>query len=269
MNFQPTWHAAMTGALLDPRRPCPPGFKVWNGSDPETRLAVYRNNIVVSLIDALATTFPVTKELVGSEFFQDMARAFIRQHPPTTRVLTWLGLPFADFIENFAPAGALPYLADVARLEMLRVRAYHAADARGLALPDFADLLEDPDRLGAIALVLHPCVCPLASEWAVVSIWGAHQGLFDLADVNPDKSECCIVFREGLAVRVMKISLPQYVFLTALQRGDNLFMAADCAYEAEDNQARAEPFDLPSTLALLIKAGLVCSFKTVQERCVA
>ena len=44
----------LAAALLDPGLPCPPGFTTWNGSDPTRRLAVHRNNIVVSLIDALS-----------------------------------------------------------------------------------------------------------------------------------------------------------------------------------------------------------------------
>lgn len=48
---------AIAAALLDPAQPCPPGLTTWNGSDPAHRFAVYRNNVIVSLVDALADTF--------------------------------------------------------------------------------------------------------------------------------------------------------------------------------------------------------------------
>lgn len=48
---------AIAAALLDPAHPCPPGLTAWNGSDPAHRFAVYRNNVIVSLVDALADTF--------------------------------------------------------------------------------------------------------------------------------------------------------------------------------------------------------------------
>ena len=70
--------AAFAAALLYPARPCPPGLHAWNGSDPAARLAVYRNNVVSSLIDALADTFPVVQQLVGEEFFRAMAGVFAR-----------------------------------------------------------------------------------------------------------------------------------------------------------------------------------------------
>ena len=45
---------AFTAALLDPELPCPMGLSAWNGSDPAQRFRVYRNNVIISLVDALA-----------------------------------------------------------------------------------------------------------------------------------------------------------------------------------------------------------------------
>ncbi|HSO45483.1 MAG TPA: DNA-binding domain-containing protein, partial [Rhodoferax sp.] len=54
-----SYQAAFAQALLNPHMPCPGGLTTCNGSDPATRFAVYRNNVTVSLIDALADTYPV------------------------------------------------------------------------------------------------------------------------------------------------------------------------------------------------------------------
>ncbi len=61
MNSQTTF----AQALLNPDLPCPGGLTSWNGSDPAQRFAVYRNNVMVSLIDALADSYPGLQELVG------------------------------------------------------------------------------------------------------------------------------------------------------------------------------------------------------------
>lgn len=55
-------------ALLEPHSP-PVGLTVWNGSDPAVRFAVYRNNIMASLTEALAENCPVLQRQVGDEFF--------------------------------------------------------------------------------------------------------------------------------------------------------------------------------------------------------
>ncbi len=122
-------------ALLDPGRPCPPGLRAWNGSEPAARLAVYRNNVLASLIDTLAETFPVLRELAGAEFFRAMASVFARSAPPSSPVLARYGDGLAAFVEGFGPARERPCLADVARLELARVRAQDAADAAPLG-PD-------------------------------------------------------------------------------------------------------------------------------------
>ena len=57
---------------------------------------------------------------------------FVREQPPRSPLLAIYGDEFADFIAAFEPARELPYLADVARLEAARTRAYHAADATPL-----------------------------------------------------------------------------------------------------------------------------------------
>ena len=81
-------NATFAAALLDPAAPCPPGLVTWNGSDAAQRFGVYRNNVTVSLIEALADTFPVVQQLVGQAFFHAMAGEFVRRSPPVSPILT-------------------------------------------------------------------------------------------------------------------------------------------------------------------------------------
>jgi uncharacterized protein (UPF0276 family) len=94
--------------LLDPRAPIPAGLRTWNGSDPARRFDVHRNNVVTSLTAALAATFPVVLELVGADFFQAMAREFVRAAPPASPVLAEYGEAFADFVAGFRRRRACP-----------------------------------------------------------------------------------------------------------------------------------------------------------------
>jgi hypothetical protein len=249
-------------ALLDPDAPCPAGLIAWNGSDPARRFAVYRNNVVVSLIDALADTFPVTQELVGEDFFRAMAGVFVRHAPPTSAVLAEYGADFPDFIEQFEPAGSVPYLADVARLEMLRVRAFHAADADPLPLDRVAQALADPERLPALQLIGHPSLGVLRSRYAVVSLWAAHQGMGDLASIDPDVPESALVVRVGREVQVVALPPGGEVLIARLADGLTLGEAAGLA------AASARPdFDLAANLALLLRFGAFSSFSLPAEPC--
>lgn len=246
-------------ALLDPAHPCPPGLTAWNGSDPERRFAVYRNNVIVSLIDALADTFAVTQELVGEDFFRAMAREFAYANPPRSRILAFYGETFPDFIERFPPAAGVPYLADEARLEFLRVRAYHAADVASIAIPRFTEALTDEASLPSLCFSLHPSVGVLESELAVVSLWAAHQGAGDLAEVISDAPEAALILRAGLDVEVMRIASATAAFIGALANGAGLGDAAGLASE------RDPELDPSMPLGLLIQKGAITALHSSRQ----
>lgn len=243
--------AAFAAALLDPAAPCPPGLAAWNGSDLAQRFAVYRNNVTVSLVEALADTFPVVRELVGDAFFRTLATTYVRRSPPRSPVLAWYGDDFPDFVAGFPPAAGVPYLADVARLEYARVLAFHAADAAPLPLAALATSLHDPERLPALCLRLHPALVVLASPFAIVSLWAAHQGLAEIAEVDPWRPECALVARGGDSVEVTEIPAAAARFIAALQSGAALGEAVAQAATAD------APFDPTACLGLLIGRQLL------------
>lgn len=251
--------SAFAAALLDPDLPAPAGLTAWNGSDPAQRFAVYRNNLIVSLLDALADTYPVTQELVGEEFFRAMARLFAYAQPPQSRLMAFYGEDFPAFIESFPPAAGLPYLADVARLEYRRVVAYHAADVPGVGAEDVAAALADEAALATLGLTLHPSLSVVASTSAVVSLWAAHQGLLDLATVAPDSPETALILRHGLDVEVLPIAAASGAFICALQAGAGLGAAAETATGSDAD------FDLAGSLGLLLQKSAITALNPARS----
>jgi hypothetical protein len=251
--------AAFAEALLADNAICPPGLVTWNGSDPQKRFAVYRNNVIVGLVDALADSFPVTQALVGADFFRAMAREFVRRSPPRSPVLALYGGGFAEFIEGFAPAAALPYLSDTARLELLRVQAWHAADADAITQEEVAAVLADPDGLPAARFVLHPSLSLLASAHAIVSLWAAHQAesvTTALAAVDPAQAETALLCRKGLEVEIFRIDGGTAAFIGPLQQGLSFSAAVAQALQADND------FDPVATLALLLRAAAITGITT-------
>ena len=231
--------AAFARALLDPALPPPTDLVTWNGSDPGPRLAVYRNNVMVSLLGVLADTFPVTRQLVGGEFFEAMGRCFIRRRPPQSPVMAEYGAGFGDFVAGFEPALALPYLPDVARLEWLRLQALHAADAETLSAARVAAVLADAPDLARWRLRLHPSFAVLRSDHAAVSIWAAHQGAGDLAAITVHTGEAAWVVRCELEVVVIPVAPAAAVFAACLLGGSSLGAAL------ADVHAQGLTLDLP------------------------
>lgn len=238
--------AMFAGALLDPERACPDGLRAFNGSDPARRLAVHRNTVVSSLIDALADSFPVVQQLVGEAFFRAVAGTFVRQHPPRSPILALYGDQLPDFLVHFGPARSLPYLADVARLEFARVLACHAADAEPVDDQQVSLALASGARIGELKLVCHRSVSTLDSRYAVVSLWAAHQGEGEINPVVINRPESAIVVRDAFDVLVLRAAPGAVVFVDAIGQGVNLGDAASAATQREP------AFDLAATLSLLL-----------------
>lgn len=241
--------ADFAAALRDASMATPDGLRTWNGSDPLRRFNVYRNNVRVSITQALAATFPVTQALVGADFFDAMAWAFSVASPPVSPLLVEHGRRLPEFIAGFAPARELAYLADVARLEWLRVECHHAADAQALAAVAFRPLLDAPERLLAARLRMHPASRCLSSPHPVLSIWSAHQGNGELASVDLGRSEEVLVSRSDYEVRMRLLPPGAALFLDALAANHSLGAAAEIA-------SRVPGFDLAAGMLSLVENGL-------------
>lgn len=241
--------SAFAAVLLAPTFSCPPGLKSWNGSDPAKRFAVYRNNVMISLVDALADSYPVVQELVGEEFFRAMVGEFVRQAPPRSPVLAWYGAGFESFIADFPPVAGLPYLADVAALELLRVEAWHAADASPMPMKVLGACLADTEHLPGSSVVLHPALRVMHSAHPVVTLWAAHQAddpTAALAAVDLAMNEAALLVRPHLEVEIIRIEPAAAEFIRQLQAGASFGAAAASAN-----------CDLAATLGLLLRSGAV------------
>ena len=56
---------------------------VAGGLKPESRIDIYRANVLGNYRRALAATYPVIKRLVGAPFFDAASDKFVRGHPST------------------------------------------------------------------------------------------------------------------------------------------------------------------------------------------
>ena len=243
-----TFETSFADALLDADRPIPDGIIAHNTAIPARRFAVYRNNVVAGLVKALRSRFPVIETIVGAEFFAAMARIFATAQPPRSPLLASYGDSFPAFIAAFEPASDVPYLADVARLEAARTRAYHAADAAPVGADRFAML--DGKIIADIRVPMHPSTEIVRSQFPIVTIWAMNCGEQALAPIEDWRAEDALVARPHLDVQVRTLPPGGAAFLLALAAGHSLGEAAAAAL------ADHPDFDLTCNLAGLIGSGL-------------
>jgi len=247
---QQSFHAA----LLDSARPAPEGLTDGHGRPAGRRFSVYRNNVAVSLTEALEVSFPCIRRLIGEENFKQLAGLFLRQHPPETPMLMEYGVAFPGFLEEFKPLAHLGYLPDVARLEQALRLTYHAADSA----PADARVLQSlpPDALAATRLLLAPAVRLIRSPWPVHAIWA-----FNLEDGPKPQpgAQNVLITRPEFDPRMTPVDDGAAAFVEALQEG--------AALGAADERARgaAPAFDLSAALALLLSSGAITDI-TCQEQ---
>jgi len=229
-----------------------------DGLDPAARVGIYRNHAFATLGASLQDTFPVICRLVDKRFFAYVAHEYLREHPPHSRCLVEYGADFANFLADFEPSKALPYLADVARFEWaLNI----AASMRDTApLPPRA-LAEVPANEAAyVAFRLQPSLIYLTSPWPIDAIWQANQEN-EVSAVDLASGGARLEIRradDGVAWR--RLDAATFAFRTAL--ADGLVLAAAMAGATLQDPA----FDVTAAVQHLFAEGLVVAYCLSSER---
>ena len=117
----------------------------------------------------METAFPVIRKLIGDQNFKGLAGIFLRQYPPASPLLMFYGDKMPGFLETFEPLKKLPYLADVARLELSLRESYHAADAKPFDPTALQSLNEE--QLAMARVTFAPSVRLIRSRYPIHGIW--------------------------------------------------------------------------------------------------
>lgn len=239
-------------ALLNPAQAVPAGLLDKADAPAGRRFDVYRNNVAVSLTEAMRTGFPVITRLLGEKNMDGLAGIFLRAHPPRSPLMMHYGQDFPDFLSGFEPLAHLAYLPDVARLELALRRSYHAADTAPVD-PDALGTI-DPEALMQTSFEFAPAMILLRSPWPLFDLWR-----FNTEDGAPKPRA---IAQDVLITRAEFDPLPHALppggadFIAALIDGRTLGAAHETAVAATPD------FDLGATLALLLRGGAIISLTT-------
>lgn len=240
-------------ALRDPAADVPGDIAGLDGRPATRRFAVYRNNVIVGLVGAVAGAYPAVARIVGEDFFNAMARAYVRAAPPTSPLLVEYGEGYAAFIEGFEPAGSLPYLPDIARIEWAWREAYHSAEAVPLGPTDLAGI--DETDLPALTVTVHPSLRIVRSRYPALKIWRMNVRDEPVVPVDLGAGgEDTLIVRPEAEVEIRLLPPGGARFIEALAVGGTLSEAAERAIEADTR------FDLTANIAGLIDSGAIVDY---------
>ena len=202
--------------------------------DAAERLAIYRNNFLISLGEALKANFPVTLQLLGGDFFEQAARRFVLANPPEQPCLFEYGARLPDYLRDLPQLEAMPYVAEMARFEVARIVAYNAPTEAYLSAGRLAGL--SPEQLEATPIRLARHVRIVSVRAPVLVLWQAHQKPEpDLAGIDMNaRSHSLLVCRPDRLLITREVDEPAARFLSAAQAGTRLGAAAAQSGAADD-----------------------------------
>lgn len=256
MNHAPVSEDQFSAALLDSSLPVPDGLLDGATNSAGKRFDVYRNNVVVSLGDALLTGFPIITKLLGEANMKGLAGLFLRAHPPTSPLMMHYGAALPEFIATLPQLKHLGYLPDVAQLELALRRSYHAADLDPVS-PD-ALARRAPEDLIETKLTFAPTMVLLRSDWPLFDIWR-----FNTENDAPKPSA---ISQDVLITRPDYDPLPQALPIGGADWIDAMIGDDSIGAALESVQKKTPEFDLGQTLALLLQGNAITSL-TTKEAC--
>jgi Putative DNA-binding domain len=234
------------------------------------RLDVYRNNTLGNFRDALESSFPAVRRLVGEEYFRQTAREFQRRHPSTSGDLLHAGERFPQFLGELHGADRFSYLADVARLEWL---VQEALLAGGHAPFDLGKLgAVDPEDYDALRFELHPSLRLFFSPFPALRIWETNVGPDADPQTDPEPvaldqgSDAVAILNPQLTLRLLRLGPGEAAFLHALQAGECFADAIAAGVAAAGVPGAGLPaaggaFDATAALRRFVQTGAIVDFR--------
>ncbi len=238
--------------------------KAWvvsNGVLVHDRIGIYRHNLRQGFRNALALTYPVIERLVGTAYFDRLAREYQDAYPSRAGDLHYASEHFSAFLAQRFADSEYAYFADVARLEWAIEDARRAAGAAFLEASELAAV--DAERYGEMRLRLHSAARLVCSPYPVHRIWRANQPDADGSGVTLDAgAERLLVRAIEDDVYLVSLCEAEAAFIAAIVAGAALGVAVDAALRVD-----AE-FDLARMLARLfaLRAFARCAAESLVIR---
>jgi len=230
-----------------------------NGLTASQRMQIYQHIVENTLTEALQTSYPAVRLLVGDDFFDLAADRYMRRYPPVSGNLQDYGAQFSDLLAAMEEAASLAYLPDIARLEWARQLSLLAADAQSLEAAETAFRLQ---YLGnyPMQMVLHPSVHLVRSLHPVFDIWHFCMQPSGQSLQLDTAGQSVLLWRDGAQIAMQAMDAPAATFLTAVLGGMEMHHAF------ADVQAQGHVgFDLSELLPFLLSNELIIDIHATGE----
>jgi len=199
------------------------------------RLAIYGDGYFARLVECLLDDYPAVAQLLGSEAFEALARAYIAAHPSRSPSLNAYGAQMPELLRSRHEPWA-PFAAELAELEWALVTVIHAETRPALA-PDALARVR-PEDWARARLVPSPALSVLTFRYPVNAFYQAFRA--GNAPILPAPEPSAVaVHRAGLKLYRHDLQPLAAHLLAALVRGELLGVALEGLEHAASPEALA------------------------------
>jgi len=214
------------------------------------RVEAHRGNFHMSARSAIVSAYPVVERLVGEEYMQGLAAAYVKVHPPIVASLTSYGNEFPAFLRGFAPVqNELPWLPAVADLDRVWFDVYEAPDDPVLTSAELIGT--SPAMLPMLAPGLVAAAQLMRFKICAYSVWRTNKADAKVAEIAiTSDAEWALLWRNDNQMHHTKLAQAEYVFLNNVQAGQSFAQAyaESCRFDPK--------FDLQQQFSRWLSAGI-------------
>ena len=214
------------------------------------RLGIYYDAYRLRIIEALASSYPNLKKLLGDDLFDSSARSYIDLYPSTYRNMRWVGDKMSAHLKKTLTKH--PIAAEMATFEWALGLAFDAEDAPVLSLQDLAAI--PPENWADLRFNLHPSARLFAFKWNVLPMWQA----LDVDEAVPKFEKInkpCLVWRQNMGSYFRTIDEVELSALQMVIAGASF--GALCENLQENGDAQNATMQAAQYLSAWIESGLL------------
>lgn len=180
----------------------------------DRRMAIYRELFFNNVEDFMASSYPVLKEVLGEDRWQELIQAYFAEHRAETPLFPQLPAEFLKYLNDVRrpQADDPPFMLELAHYEWMELAALQSDEEI-----DWDSIDKDGDLLSG-----HPVISPLA--WVLSYEYPVHKISKDFQPEQPGEQPTNIIVYRGLKDEVgfIEINPMTTVLLNRLQQDKQL-----------------------------------------------
>lgn len=220
------------------------------------QIEIYRYSVMgCMLLGGLKLNFPLCLNILTEHNFNIVGAQYLKTQNVDSPDVNKVADGFPQFLAEFEKTQSIPYLSDLAKLELARRNVFSAKDEPTFNFYEFQAV--SAEHHGQLIFQLAKSIEIIDVNYVIDELWIAMQEPnFEIANYSiKTESNSIIVYRQDLQVRMQSLNCNQQSFLKTIQTG------VQFGQVCEQVQPQLVEQDMSELLVEAIQQGWIIGFK--------